>query len=81
MEPWSRPWSAGPATRPRRSPPRWAWTARSGPGRRALGLDGALWACAVLTLLLAALAVLVPEVRRLSRAATPAEDPVPALTG
>ncbi|MDH6580025.1 MFS transporter [Kitasatospora sp. MAP5-34] len=53
-------------------------TALAGPAADALTLDGALWTCGVLTLVLAALAMAVPEVRHLSRAATPAQVPVTA---
>ncbi|WP_354638886.1 MFS transporter [Kitasatospora camelliae] len=42
--------------------------AAAGPAADLLGLDGALWACAATTLLLAAAVLVVPEVRRLSRA-------------
>ncbi len=42
-------------------------TALAGPAAAALGLGNALWTCATLTLLPAALALLVPEVRQLSR--------------
>ncbi|WP_441248662.1 MFS transporter [Kitasatospora sp. McL0602] len=45
-------------------------TALAGPAADALTLTGALWTCALLTLLLAALALTVPEVRTLGRPAT-----------
>jgi hypothetical protein len=51
-------------------------TALAGPAAGALGLDGALFACAAVTLLLAAAALLVPEVRRLART-TPTVSPAP----
>ncbi|WP_156178786.1 MFS transporter [Saccharothrix sp. ST-888] len=50
-------------------------TALAGPAADALGLDGATWTCAAVTLLLAAAAPVVPEVRRLSRTAA-APSPV-----
>ncbi|MFJ9948779.1 MFS transporter [Kitasatospora sp. NPDC091207] len=42
-------------------------TALAGPAADALGLSGALWACAALCLLLSAVVLLEPQVRRLSR--------------
>ncbi|MGW6914586.1 MFS transporter [Kitasatospora sp. NPDC054939] len=47
-------------------------TALAGPLAGLLGLSGALWACAALCLLLSAVVLLEPEVRRLSRKAAPA---------
>ncbi|MEV7780562.1 MFS transporter [Kitasatospora sp. NPDC088351] len=56
-------------------------TALAGPAADALGLSGALWACAVLCLLLSAVVLLEPQVRQLSRrAARPAEAAVPTGT-
>lgn len=55
-------------------------TAVAGPLAGALGLDGALWACAGLMTLLSLAVLAVPEVRRLARATAPvASSPVPAL--
>ncbi|WP_405014303.1 MFS transporter [Kitasatospora sp. NBC_01539] len=51
-------------------------TALAGPAADALGLDGALWTCAVGTLALAAAVLAVPEVRRLTRA-LPTTGPAP----
>ncbi|MGA5821611.1 MFS transporter [Kitasatospora sp. NPDC094028] len=45
-------------------------TALAGPAAAALGLSGALWACAVLCLLLGAAVLVDPQVRRLSRRST-----------
>ncbi|MFH8384453.1 MFS transporter [Kitasatospora sp. NPDC018058] len=62
-------------------------TALAGPAATALGLSGALWACAVLCLLLSAAVLLDPQVRRLTRrsphrstpdAPVPAPEPAPA---
>ncbi|MEU2628549.1 MFS transporter [Kitasatospora sp. NPDC007106] len=50
-------------------------TAMAGPAADALGLDGALWTCALVTLALAAAVLVVPEVRQLSR---PLPGPAPA---
>ncbi|WP_371495449.1 MFS transporter [Kitasatospora sp. NBC_00374] len=55
-------------------------TALAGPAADALGLDGALWTCALVTLTLAAAVLVLPDVRRLRRAAVaPAAvgEPVP----
>ncbi|WP_280697057.1 MFS transporter [Kitasatospora sp. GP82] len=46
-------------------------TALAGPAADALGLGGALWTCGITTLLLAATAMVVPEIRQLTRAAAP----------
>ncbi|MFD5464344.1 MFS transporter [Kitasatospora sp. NPDC127059] len=62
-------------------------TALAGPVAAALGLSGALWACAALCLLLSAAVLIDPQVRRLSRRAprrstpdapVPASEPAPA---
>ncbi|MGW2373093.1 MFS transporter [Kitasatospora sp. NPDC001683] len=62
-------------------------TALAGPAAAALGLSGALWACAALCLLLSAAVLVDPQVRRLSRreprrstpdAPVPAPEPAPA---
>ncbi|MER7754916.1 MFS transporter [Kitasatospora sp. NPDC097643] len=62
-------------------------TALAGPAADALGLTGALWACAVACLLLSAAVLLEPQVRRLTRrpahrsttdAPVPAVEPAPA---
>ncbi|WP_234327211.1 MFS transporter [Streptomyces sp. NRRL WC-3742] len=45
-------------------------TALAGPAAAALGLNGALWACAALCLLLSAAVLVDPQVRRLSRRST-----------
>ncbi|AUG81432.1 MFS transporter [Kitasatospora sp. MMS16-BH015] len=51
-------------------------TVLAGPAATALTLDGALWTCALTTFLLAALALLAPEVRTLARTEpTPTEAP------
>ncbi|MQS15395.1 MFS transporter [Streptomyces kaniharaensis] len=42
-------------------------TALAGPAADALGLSGALWACALISLLLSAAVLLEPQVRRLAR--------------
>ncbi|MGW4893582.1 MFS transporter [Kitasatospora sp. NPDC004240] len=54
-------------------------TALAGPAATALGLSGALWACAALCLLLSAVVLLEPQVRRLSRR-TPTDGPTPTPT-
>ncbi|MFE3879659.1 MFS transporter [Kitasatospora sp. NPDC059146] len=62
-------------------------TALAGPAAAALGLSGALWACAALCLLLSAVVLIDPQIRRLSRrdprgstpdAPVPAGEPAPA---
>lgn len=58
-------------------------TAAAGPAAGALGMSGALWGCAGLTLLLTGAVLLAPEVRRLERASGGAAQaasgaPVPA---
>ncbi|WP_317620871.1 MFS transporter [Streptomyces sp. CBMA123] len=62
-------------------------TALAGPAAAALGLSGALWACAALCLLLSAAVLIDPQVRRLSRrdprrstpdAPVPTGEPAPA---
>ncbi|MFE5585005.1 MFS transporter [Kitasatospora sp. NPDC056531] len=62
-------------------------TALAGPAATVLGLSGALWACAVLCLLLSAAVLLDPQVRRLTRrspdrgtsdAPVPVDEPAPA---
>ncbi|MEV7600750.1 MFS transporter [Kitasatospora sp. NPDC089797] len=62
-------------------------TALAGPAAVALGLSGALWACAGLCLLLSVAVLIDPQVRRLSRreprrstadAPVPADEPAPA---
>ncbi|MFF2081235.1 MFS transporter [Kitasatospora sp. NPDC058162] len=62
-------------------------TALAGPAAAALGLSGALWACAALCLLLSAVVLIDPQIRRLSRrdprrstpdATVPANEPAPA---
>ncbi|GAA4992240.1 hypothetical protein GCM10025734_20110 [Kitasatospora paranensis] len=59
-------------------------TALAGPAAEALGLDGALWTCALVTVALAVVVLAVPEVRRLTRrtsapvAGSPAPAPAPA---
>ncbi|MFF1904056.1 MFS transporter [Kitasatospora sp. NPDC058218] len=50
-------------------------TALAGPAAGALGLSGALWACAALCLLLSAVVLLEPQVRRLSRCSAAAPAP------
>lgn len=52
-------------------------TALAGPAAVALGLSGALWTCAAACLVLSAVVLLDPQVRRLSRRST-ADAPVPA---
>ncbi|MEV6977218.1 MFS transporter [Kitasatospora sp. NPDC093806] len=52
-------------------------TALAGPAADLLGLSGALWSCAVVSLLLSAAVLLEPQVRRLAR--RPADAPAPAL--
>ncbi|MEV4557750.1 MFS transporter [Kitasatospora sp. NPDC049285] len=61
-------------------------TALAGPAAQLMGLSGALWACAAISLVLAAAALLVPEVRTLERTAasgahTAAAQPEPATSG
>ncbi|MFJ2580298.1 MFS transporter [Kitasatospora aureofaciens] len=57
--------------------------ALAGPAADTLGLSGALWACALISLLLSAAVLLEPEVRRLARRtatdspAAPATEPAP----
>ncbi|MFD8593427.1 MFS transporter [Kitasatospora sp. NPDC059646] len=62
-----------------------AGTALAGPVADALGLSGALWACALTCLGLAAAVLLVPEVRQLERkvpeARSRAAEPEPATSG
>ncbi|MFJ1755972.1 MFS transporter [Kitasatospora sp. NPDC088134] len=62
-----------------------AGTALAGPVAGALGLTGALWACALLCLALAAAALLVPDIRRLERRPAPAaaadREPEPVTSG
>ncbi|MFI2609321.1 MFS transporter [Kitasatospora sp. NPDC018619] len=58
-------------------------TALAGPAAVALGLAGALWACAAVCLVLSAVVLVDPQVRRLSRRGTtdapvPATEPTPA---
>ncbi|MFE4516321.1 MFS transporter [Kitasatospora sp. NPDC056783] len=58
-------------------------TALAGPAAVALGLSGALWACAALCLLLSVAVLVDPQVRRLRRrsatgAPVPAPEPTPA---
>ncbi|MFG3055985.1 MFS transporter [Kitasatospora sp. NPDC048239] len=53
-------------------------TALAGPAATALGLSGALWACAVICLLLSALVLLEPQVRRLPRRGPDALEAQPA---
>ncbi|MEU4119270.1 MFS transporter [Kitasatospora sp. NPDC028055] len=62
-------------------------TALAGPAAAVLGLSGALWACAALCLLLSAVVLIDPQIRRLSRrdprgstpdAPVPAGEPAPA---
>ncbi|MFE7192895.1 MFS transporter [Kitasatospora sp. NPDC057541] len=52
-------------------------TALAGPVADRLGLSGALWSCAAISLVLSAAVLLEPEVRRLSRR-RPAPDPEPS---
>ncbi|MER8101220.1 MFS transporter [Kitasatospora sp. NPDC094016] len=57
--------------------------ALAGPAATVLGLSGALWACAVVCLVLSAVVLLEPQVRRLARRSTvdapvAAAEPVPA---
>ncbi|MFJ8474611.1 MFS transporter [Kitasatospora sp. NPDC094011] len=57
-------------------------TALAGPAAVVLGLSGALWACAGLCLLLSAVVLIDPQVRRLSRRdphRSTADAPVPAV--
>ncbi|WP_431677494.1 MFS transporter [Kitasatospora sp. KL5] len=56
-------------------------TAMAGPAAEALGLGGALWACAVGTLALAAAVLVVPEVRRLTRPLPAAAAPLRETAG
>ncbi|WP_406195716.1 MFS transporter [Kitasatospora sp. NBC_01560] len=53
-------------------------TALAGPAATALGLSGALWACTALCLLLSAVVLLEPQVRRLSRRTVAEASPRPA---
>ena len=50
-------------------------TALAGPAAVALGLSGALWACAALCLVLSAVVLIDPQVRRLTRRAPPRTSP------
>ncbi|MCW2871731.1 MAG: transporter, partial [Streptomyces oryziradicis] len=57
--------------------------AAAGPTAGAIGMSGALWGCAALTVLLTGAVLLAPEVRRLTRAESrpepgPGRDPLPA---
>ncbi|MFD0566975.1 hypothetical protein ACFQ2M_37245 [Kitasatospora saccharophila] len=60
-------------------------TGLAGPAAAAFGLSGALWGCTLVCAVLAGLVLLVPEVRRLERAAPEARsgavEPEPVTSG
>ncbi len=54
-------------------------TALAGPAATALGLGGALWTCAAVTVLLSVVVLAEPQVRRLSRRTAEPADPAAAV--
>jgi MFS family permease len=56
-------------------------TALAGPAAGALGIPGALWGCAVLTVLLTAAVLLAPEVRKLTRRQQPDTADIAGIPG